>query len=331
MADVTAKKVQTSEEIQAALNAKAKRKETMTMILPYLGLAFVIVLFTAITKGNFVSGDNLENLINQCFQITIVAVGAAFIYAAGLMDMSVGAVSCVAMCCMGLLMRDYQISPILAILVGICVAVVFTIFNACVHNILRVPIFVATLCTMNICNGIAAVLTEKSEIFIDYQFYKGFNSPFFKLLTLVVVILIGYFLFNYTRIGKQLKAVGGNDTAARISGVRRSRVILVAFIILGCCLGISAFFGLCRSGKANAASGASIMSNILVSIVLGGFPLSGGAKSRFFGPIIGALMITALLNGLTLMGLDGAYGNFAKGLLFIIVVGMTYERTRYVS
>ncbi len=331
MTDILSKNEQSPDETQLALNRKAKRKEIMTLVLPYLGLVFVVVLFELITAGNFLSPSNLENLINQCFQITIVAVGSTFIYAAGMMDMSVGTATGVAMCGMGVLMRDYQISPILAIAVSVLICVIIAVFNASIHNLLRVPVFVATLCTMNICTGISAWATEKSEIFIDYQFYKGFNSPIVKLCVLIAVIAVGYFLFNFTRLGKELKAIGGNDTAARLSGVRRDRVIWLAFIVMGICLGVSAFFGLCRSGKANAASGSSIMSNILVAIVLGGFPLSGGAKSRFFGPIIGALMITCLLNGLTLMGLDGAYGNFAKGLLFLVVVGMTYERTRYVS
>ena len=72
------------DSIQLELNKKAKRKDITTMVLPYVGLVFVVVLFTVITQGNFVSGSNLENLVNQCFQITIVAVGAAFIYAAGM-------------------------------------------------------------------------------------------------------------------------------------------------------------------------------------------------------------------------------------------------------
>lgn len=319
------------DSIQLELNKKARRKDITTMVLPYVGLIFVVVLFTVITQGNFVSGSNLENLVNQCFQITIVAVGAAFIYAAGMMDMSVGSVACVSMLAMGILMRDYQVNALLAIAVGMVVAVFCTAFNAMIHNLLRVPIFVVSLCTMNVCNGIAAWATEKSEIFIDYQLYNNFNSSGFKILVLVIVIVVGYFLFNYTRLGKELKAVGGNETAAKMSGVVRWKVVLLAFIVLGCCLGLSSFFSLCRAGKADAASGTNIMTNILVAIVLGGFSLSGGAKARFFGPIIGALMITALLNGLTLMGLDGAYGNFAKGLLFIIVVGLTYERTKYVS
>jgi len=69
------------------------------------------------------------------------------------------------------------------------------------------------------------------------------------------------------------------------------------------------------------------MLNILVAIVLGGFPISGGSNAKIYAPIIGALMVTALTNGIILMGLDPSWGNFAKGVLFLVVVGLTYERS----
>lgn len=320
-----------ADAIQSELNAKAKKRELLTRILPFCGLLFVILFFSIIAADVFLTATNLDNLINQCFQVTIVAVGAAFIYAAGMMDLSVGATSCVSMLVMAYLMRDYQINAFLAMAVGIAIAIVCDYLMSMIHITLRVPILITSMCMMNICSGIASLMTEQSDVYIDYQLYQGFNATWVKVLVLAVVISLGYFLFGYTRLGKELKAIGGNETAAKMSGVKRGSMIILAFIVLGACLGLSAFFSLCRTGKVTAASSSSLMSNILVSIVLGGFPLSGGARARFFAPIVGALTITILLNGLTLIGLDGAYGNFAKGLLFIVVVGMTYERTRYVS
>lgn len=320
-----------ADAIQNELNAKAKKRELLTRILPFCGLLFVILFFSIIAADVFLTATNLDNLINQCFQVTIVAVGAAFIYAAGMMDLSVGATSCVSMLVMAYLMRDYQINAFLAMAVGIAIAIVCDYLMSMIHITLRVPILITSMCMMNICSGIASLMTEQSDVYIDYQLYQSFNATWVKVLALLIVISLGYFLFGYTRLGKELKAIGGNETAAKMSGVKRSSMIILAFIVLGACLGLSAFFSLCRTGKVTAASSSSLMSNILVSIVLGGFPLSGGARARFFAPIVGALTITILLNGLTLIGLDGAYGNFAKGLLFIVVVGMTYERTRYVS
>ena len=319
------------DDVQLALNRQAKRKELLTQILPFSGLVLLLVLFSAVSGGMFLSGTNLENLINQCFQVTIVAVGAAFIYAAGMMDMSIGGVSAVAMLLIGILMRDYQISAWLAVLLAMVIATAFTMITALVHVALRVPVFVGSLCVMNICNGIAATLTSENEIYIDYQHYSSANSTTLKLIVLVVVFAVAWIIFNYTRLGKDLKALGGNPVSAVMSGVRRNKTIILAFVVIGCCLGLNAFFSLVRVGMASASSGTSLQMNIMTAVVLGGFPLSGGARSKMYGPIIGALTVTVLLNGIQLLGFDPAWGVVAKGALFLAVVGMTYERTKYVS
>jgi len=317
--------------VQVALNKKAKRKERLTQILPFCGLVFLLVVFTIISGGTFLSGANFTNLVNQCFQVTLVAIGAAFIYSAGMMDMSIGSVSAVSMLLIAILMRDYQIPAVLAIVIAMAIAVVCTLITSLVHVGLRVPVFVGSLCVMNICNGIAATLTVNTEIYIDYQTYSAYNSTGIKLAVLIVMFVVAWIIYNYTRLGKDLKALGGNTKAAVMSGVKRNKSIILAFVIMGCCLGLNAFFSLVRVGTASATSGTSLQMNIMTAVVLGGFPLSGGARSKMYGPIIGALTVTVLLNGIQLMGLDPAWGVIAKGILFLSVVGLTYERTKYVS
>ena len=320
-----------ADNIQLSLNKKAKRKDILMKILPFCGLLLLLAIFSVASKGSFLSGSNLKNLVNQCFEVTLVAVGAAFIYAAGMMDMSVGGVSAVAMLLIGILMRDFKINAFLAMGVAMVIAVAFTMITSLVHVTLRVPVFVGSLCVMNICNGIAATLTTKNEIYIDYNHYNLFNSTWIKLLVLVAVFAVGWILFNYTRLGKDLKALGGNQKSAVMSGVKRNKTIILAFVVLGCCLGLSAFFSMVRVGQASASSGSSLQMNIMTAVVLGGFPLSGGARGKMYAPVIGALTVTVLLNGIQILGFDPAWGVVAKGVLFLAVVGTTYERTKYVS
>ena len=148
------------------------------------------------------------------------------------------------------------------------------------------------------------------------------------MLVLIALILIGYVLYNYTGFGKSLKAIGGSPVVARISGIKVEKVTYLAYILIGVMIGISALFTVARSGAVDPSVGSSMNLNVMIAIVLGGFPLSGGANARFSAPLIGALMVTVLTNGLAMMGQANALGYGIKGLLFIIVVALTYEKSK---
>lgn len=247
-----------TDNIQLELNKKSKRKNVLLKILPFTGLVFLIILFSFTTNGSFLTSSNLTNLVNQSFTLVLVAVGAAFIYAAGMMDISIGAVVTVAMLVTGILMGQFQINAILGLLIGIVVAVGITMINSLTHLLLRVPIFIISLCVLFICNGIAVSATEKQDIYIDYFSYQIFNTVPIKLVVLLLVIAIGYVLFNFMSLGKSLKAIGGNAVAAHLSGVKRFKSIFFSFVVMGVCLGLASFFELLRSGKVDAQAGGGI-------------------------------------------------------------------------
>lgn len=318
---------QNVDDIQLKLNHRAQRKALIAKILPFCGLVFLFLVFSFTTDGNFLTSSNFINLINQCFTLTVIAVGAAFIYAAGSMDMAIGAILGMSQLIMGMLIRDTQIPFLLIVLIGVACSVVCCSITALAHVMLRVPVFVGSMCVQNICTGILTWAVEKNDVYIDYQTYSFVNTTWLKALVLLAVIGIGFYVFTYTSLGKNLKAIGGNPTAAKLSGINVGKSIWMSFIVLGICIGITSVFALVRSSQVTATSGSGTQLNILVAIVLGGFPLAGGANSKISGPIIGALMVTVLTNGLLLMGLDVAWGYFGKGILFLIVVVLTYERS----
>lgn len=327
MVDNATRKVDT-DEIQLKLNQAARRKDIVTKVLPFTGLVFLLILFSLTTNGLFLDESNFAVLVNQCFTLVIIAVGAAFVYASGAMDMSVGGVLAFSQLGAALIIRDTNMPIVVAALACILMAVVCSSFSAIMHVLFRVPIFVATLCNMYICTGIVTLMVEKSDVYITYSEFAYLNSTEIKLSVLVIVVALGYILFNYTRLGKDLKALGSNPSAAVLSGVRRGPVLLLSFVILGVCIGISAFFTLMRNGVVNAASGTGVQLNVMVAIVLGGFPLAGGARAHLPATIVGALMVTILTNGLVLIGLSPEWGNLAKGVLFLIVVALTYDKSK---
>lgn len=307
------KNVVEEDNIQLKLNKAAKRKNLITKVLPFTGLAFLILLFSLTTDGKFLDESNFSVLVNQCFTLVVISVGAAFVYASGSMDMSIGGVLAFSQLGAAMLIRHTNLPIAVA---------------ALAHVLFRVPIFVASLCNMYIWTGIVTLIVEKSDVYITYSESTYLNAIGVKLSVLALVILLGYVLFNYTRLGKDLKALGSNQSAAVLSGVRRGLLLWLSFVLLGACIGVAAFFMLLRNGLVNAASGTGVQLNVMVAIVLGGFPLAGGARAHLPAAIVGALMVTILTNGLILMGLNPEWGNFAKGVLFLAVVALTYDKSK---
>lgn len=314
--------------IQLALNKKAKQKSLALQILPYVGLVFVFLFFLVGTGGRLVKSTNLANLIEQCFTVTVVSVGMSFVYACGSMDISIGSVMALAELVMGYLMLRGGVPVPIILLAGLCVSTGFALMVGAITTFLRVPTFIISLCVMNICTGIVTTAVSQKVMYTPYKQYVQFNATGLRIAVLVVVIVVGLIVFNKSRLGRDLKALGGNVVAAQQSGVRKHRTMLLGFLCMGLCVGLAGFFALTRTGTVNATTGSGLGLNILVAIVLGGFPLTGGAKSRMLGAIVGALTVTVLTNGLALMGVNSNIAMFVKGLLFIVVVAISYERSK---
>lgn len=318
----------TEDKIQADLNRKANQRNRITSVLPFMGPIVVFVLFTALTRGKFVSGENLKLLLNQCYTMVIVVIGGAFLYSIGGLDMAIGTVMGISGMVMTLMMNS-GIPILLSFLVGMILAIGLMSITACAKNYLHITPFIASLCIMNICQGIMlTVMVKHGVITFPYSRFLWMDTVPFRVLILAVLIIAGYILFNLTSFGKSLKAIGGNPTVAKISGIKVERVTWLAYVIMGIVLAIGAVFSLMRSGTADTAVGSGLNLNVMTAVVLGGFPLTGGANAKFSAPIIGALTVTCLTNGLALMGQTSYLGYAVKGILFLIVVGLTYEKSK---
>jgi Ribose/xylose/arabinose/galactoside ABC-type transport systems, permease components len=314
-------------DVQEILNKKARQKSLLTTLIPFTGLVFIFVFFTLVTEGKMLNGGNLTNLISQCFSVSIVAVGASFVYAHGGMDFSIGASCGVAQLVAALIITRSGLPVWIAILACIVVAVVCATLVGATSAFLRVPVFVVSLCMRAICMGILTVGIAESDISIDYMRFAGFNDELLKLIVLLVFIGAGYYLFEYTSLGKSEKAIGGNILTAFQAGVKVKKTQIAAYTLMGLCVGIAGFFQMTRTGGVTGSSGSGLEFDIMVAIVLGGFPMMGGSAARLRSVIIGAFTITILSNGLVLWGLDYLLVNGVKGLLFLIIVAISYDRT----
>ena len=313
--------------IQQKLDRKAVHKQIINAVVPFLGLVFVTVFFQIVTGGLFLGKDNLGNLVNQGFVLCMIAIGSAFVYAHGGMDFSVGAVSGVAQLVCGLLLIN-GCPLVLCLIATVIVCIIGALSTATITLLLGVPVFVGSMCVRTSFTGILKTAVETSEIAIDFQKYNFMNNTAVKAVLMVVVIVSAYYMFNYTVVGKYNKAIGGNARTAQQAGVNRKKMVYVAYSIMGLCVGIASVFAFFRSGKVSAYSGNGYEFNVMMAIILGGFPMTGGDRSRIAGAIVGALTVTLLTNGLGLWGLDANLISGIKGLLFVAIVALSYDRSQ---
>ena len=316
------------DEIQKRLDQKAGRKNIFRRMVPFAGLLFVFLFFLIVTNGALIKSDNLRNIINQCFTVTVVVIGATFVYSMGMFDISIGAVMAVSQLVIAFAIKAGGIPVPVLILIGIVVAVGITAITSIVTSVLKVPTFIATFCLMYLCNGIVITVTTKQKMIIPLAEYNYLNNPAIKAIALAIVLVIGFTIYYKTRLGRDVKAMGGNEIAAVQSGIKKVKTYTLAFACLGVCVGVAAFFSLMRTSQVTASSGSGLGLNILVAFVLGGFPLTGGANSRMLNAIVGALTIILLQNGLMIISMDSQFNLFLQAIMLIVVVAISYDRSK---
>lgn len=319
--------IRSEDAIQARLDKRAYQKQIINKMIPYVGLIFIFLFFLIVTKGSLVSGQNIENLINQCFTLTIICVGAAFVHGHGGSDFSVGATCGCAQLVMGALMTMTELPLWLCLLLGILTAVAGAAILACVSVFFKVPVFVGSMCIRYVFSGILLTATQKLSIFISQTEYSYMNNTWLKAMILVLFIGVGYYLFELTSLGKSLRAIGGNENTAKQAGIKIKKNIIIAYLILGLCVGVAAMFQMFRNGSVTSNSGNGVELNMMMAIVLGGFPMRGGERAKLSAAIVGALTVTILVNGLTLWGVDVFLVNGIKGILFVAIVALSYDRS----
>ena len=296
--------------------------DTFKGLLPFLGLVIILGVMYWLTDGRIMQPKRLRLLLSQVYYPMIVAVGVFFLMTLGSIDFTEGSTLGVASIVISML-SFYNIP--LAILGGILTGAAIGAINGFFHVRFRLQSFIVTICTMYLFRGVCAYLTTETAIPASAAI-KALDSDALKISITVAVLLIAFFLFKFTRIGNDVKAVGSGETAARFSGVRTDRVKFFTFVAAGALTGLAAFVNVIKVGSITATAGNQLETQILISLVLGGLPITGGAKVRFSNIIVGTLMYTVLNNGLVMLGFESATQQLIKGIVFLIFVALTIDR-----
>ncbi|MDR8732154.1 ABC transporter permease [Burkholderia pseudomultivorans] len=301
-----------------------------TLFYPLVGLVVVCIAMMIASPG-FLSAANLENVLRQVSINAIIAVGMTCVILTGGIDLSVGSVMALSgTLAAGLMVAG--VNAVAALAIGIAVGFGFGFLNGVFVAFAGMPPIIVTLATMGIARGLALIYTGGYPIdglpdwvaFFGSGKVLGIQAP---VLIMLVVYVIAWLLLERMPFGRYVYAIGGNEQATRLTGVRVARVKLIVYTLAGVTSALAAIVltGRLMSGQPNAGVGFEL--DAIAAVVMGGTSISGG-RGAILGTLVGALLLGVLNNGLNMIGVNPYVQNVIKGGIILLAIYISRERAR---
>ena len=294
-----------------------------------VGLAGLVLVF-GFTAPSFLTLSNLHAVLVASAILVVIAVGQTFVIAAAGIDLSMAANTMLSAVVLGLCTAQ-GMSIGTAILLALAAAGVVGFVNGLVITAGRIPDFVVTLGSLSAVTGLGLVLSGGEPQLVSdltlLRFASGSVGVLgYPVLAAAALALLAHVALFHTRFGVHLLATGGQAESARAMGVRTDRVKVAAYTISGLCAGLAAVLLVARIGSAEPTVNTTLLLNAVAAVVLGGVSLFGG-RGSILGPVFGALMLTTLVNGLTLLGVSAFYQPLAVGIIVVVAaLVMRYQK-----
>ncbi len=284
-------------------------------------LVILCVVF-AFTAEGFLTFNNLLNILQQIALIGIVAFGMTMVIIAKEIDLSVGSFVAASGCLLAWLVTQGVPIPVSIVLV-LCAGALSGLFTGFMRVGFEVPSFITTLALYTAYKGVALKLTGGFSL---TPFPDGFgilggrigNVPTPALVLLAVFILV-HFIMRHTTFGSAVYAVGGNDEAARLSGIRVGRVRLMVFAILGALTALSGILTASKIMAGNPGVGVGLELDAIAAVIIGGTSFSGGVGT-VWGTLLGVVFIGVIINGMTLLDVASYNQLIVRGALILAAV-----------
>ena len=333
---------------QVALEQRSPPRETTRHALDILlrfqsvfGLIVILVLAAILSPVRnganvFLEPRNLLNIVRFASENGIIAIGVTLVILTGGIDLSVGAV--LALCAVGAaaFMTRYDLDTAPTVLLVLALGCFVGIVNGLVTTRFNIQSFITTLAMLGVARGVASLWSGGYAIPLAFGEGVGLAPPSFKAIFggqvnltgleipapvfyFLGVGLIASFLLRRTGFGRHVYAVGGNETAARLSGVNVDRVKVIVFAISGLLAGLAALLHAALVNQGSHIDGSGYELNAIAAVVIGGTSLFGG-EGTIVGTIIGALLMAVIRNGLTLMHVTAFYQQIVIGVVIILAV-----------
>ncbi|MGG3451716.1 ABC transporter permease [Domibacillus aminovorans] len=311
-------------------NSNAKFKHLLSeygILLALLGMAVALTILSP----NFLTSANMLNLFKQVSINAVLAIGMTFVILTKGIDLSVGSILAFS----GIITASLVVGNDTNLLLGIVAGLGAGLFLGAVNGIIiakwKVTPFIATLGMMAIARGLTYIYSEGQPISgLSDAFLVigtgGFLGIPISVWVVLVVFIICTLLLYHTKFGRYVYAVGGNENAARTSGLNVDRTLMSVYCISGLLAGLAGVLLTSRISSGLPQSGISYELDAIAAVVIGGTSLMGG-RGRLWGTLVGALIIGVLNNGLDLLAVSSYWQQVIKGTIIIIAVLVDRKRT----
>jgi len=287
--------------------------------------AFAVILFVvlSLTTNNFLSGQNLRNVLDQSVAVGIIACAGTVLIIAGGFDLSAGAIFAVA-AIVGAKATNAA-GPEVGIIAGLAAGAGLGLINGLLCTVGRVNHFVGTLATSFAFAGLATILSGASLIIIaDASFVDLAGTKLFGIKSSTAIFIVFAVacavLLNRTIVGRHIFASGGNVRAARLSGVSVNRIVAFGYVLSGTAAGLAGLIVVSRTLSVNDSVGGSIVFTAIAAILVGGNSVLGG-EGAIWRTLVGVFVLAMISNGFNLNGIDPLYEQVITGGIIVFAVG----------
>ncbi len=321
--------------------------KTVTKFISDNAIIFLIILlalYTWVNSSNFMSRDNVGNLISNVAPRFIIACGVSGCLITKGTDLSAGRQVGLAACFAAMMQQTLDYSArvfdwmpdmhwVFALLITVAIMACFGAVNGCVIAFLKVPPFIATLGMQTLVYGICQIITGNQPIGGFKESYRALASgnffdnrfiPYLLLPALLVGVFM-WFLYNKTRHGKYMYAIGGNENAAQVAGVNVSVSLIRIYVLASVMYALAGFLIGSKAGGASTATGTGYELEAIAACTIGGVSANGGV-GKVSGILIGVLVFEVLKICLQFLRFDPAYTFIAQGLVIIVAVALDLRK-----
>ncbi|MED4600535.1 ABC transporter permease [Paenibacillus validus] len=310
---------------KASSGVSLLRQFNWRQYIVYLAFIGVLIYFSVtLSDEGFLTTNNILNIVRQTAIISIMGVAMTFVISTAEIDLSVGSIAALSSLTSAMAL-EAGFGMIGAIVAGLGTGFLIGLINGLLVTKVIIPSFLVTLGMMGVTKGLAMWVTNTAPVpIIDKTFVYIFGSgdvggiPVLLFWTVIAVVL-GHVVLRKTAFGRRTLATGGNQSAARFSGVNVTKTKLYVLIGSGVMAGLAGmlYAGRMHSGRYTFGEGDEL--SVIAAVILGGTSLFGGVGT-VIGTVIGSLMIGTINNGLIIMGLDVSQQMIVKGLIIILAV-----------
>lgn len=308
------------------------------MLLVLLGIIIAITLIEGfVVRGGdfseiaFIKGSNIANVLVQVSITGIMAIGMTVVMISGGMDLSCGQMVSLAGSFLAYLLVNKDLPSVSAILLTILLCIIFQVAMGAMIAYTKLEPFIVSLGFMSVYEGVAYLITQGREITIGNQI-DGFNQTLIKfgntngsfylgmaMLIFLLCVVIIWILLSYTKYGRWIYSVGGNEEAAYLAGISVKQFKIVLYGINGFFVALASIILLSRVGAGSPIMGSGKEIDVIAAVVVGGTALSGG-KGNMWGTVIGVVLLGCITNAMNILGISPYYQYIMRGLLILLSI-----------